>query len=308
MSDLKYNVQMFHEFTLQSCFNESYLPAFSYYGGNILYYLLNTIGIYKYDKGNLMSLYEMYETREEMEKKAGIASIMYIDKQEDIVPRIIDGLNNKKMFICRTLNSWAYDERTSRKTEVSNGIYHWNLVFGYDSKKEEFDVIEHLTNAAALYYPMKMKYDVLEQAYENSFLNPSFEESLYVMWKKQDISHMSDKDAYQYFINKRGESFRQSMDSVKNYIADVADMELSYNHVLKISDIIKSFQIFNYIILLFQKENETGIDLINSANLLRTYYIKWIRVKSSKNRDSIKKYTQNVSQLIDKLLADLATI
>lgn len=311
MSKIKYDIEMFHEFTLRSCFYESYLPAFSYYDGNILYFLLNTLEVFRYEDGKFQILSDSFERREEMEEKFGLASDMHMDRVENVLEYIVNALDQNKMVICRTLNSWAYDEKSNRKTEVSNGIYHWNLIFGYDSEKKLFDVTEHYTNAAALYYPMKMKYDVLEKSYYDSFKNPQFEQSLDVLWKEKKVCALNDRESYLYMIQKREKEFIHAKDSIIRYINDIVhnnEKKISYTDIIQLSEVVKVCQVLNYIIQKFQEQNDIGTEVINQTNLLRTYYIKWMHQPVDKNWDGIKKYTYSVTELLDHIIIGRQTI
>lgn len=302
MSKKKFDIKLFQEFTLQSCFNESFLPAFTYFKGNDLYYLMNNLVKFRFVDGEFQVRGESFESRNIMEKKFGIRSEILYEKQDNVLEFIQNQLNENKMVICRTLNSWAYDENTKKKTEVSNGIYHWNLIFGYDSNERVFDVVEHYTNAAALYYPLKMKYEILEKSYSDSFQSPHYKDSMYIIWKDEDVQAIQDKECFLTMFERQRNDLETSTSSIIAYIKYVVvkqNKNITYKDVMQLSEVVKYIRVINYIVGLFQKDNDLGIEVINQMNLLRTYYIKWLHQSIDKNWEGVVKYTQLVTNTLE---------
>lgn len=305
MSNIRYEIKSFQEFTLNSCFYEAYLPTFTYFGGEDIYFFMNTLATFSYENGEFIFKEDFIEKRVDMENKFGIFSNMYEEPVDDIVNKIIHELNQGSIVLCRTLNAWAFNPDNNRRTEISNGIYHWILVFGYDLDTQVFDVLEHYTNVAALYYPLKMNFNVLEQAYKDSFENPDFKESLYIINKQHEIIRLSKEEYFVNLLKKRKASILESRSAIICYIESLSKekcRKISQKDIIWLVAIIKYIRIINYIILMFQENNDIGIDVINHVNLLRTYCIKWMRNKIEKNWIGILKYCTIVQDDIEKLI------
>lgn len=295
MSSIRYEIKPFNEFTLRSCFYEAYLPAYSYLKGDELYFLLNNSTLFRYQDNNICFINNNIVQREVMEARYGIKSNIYVSRMENICDLIIEALQNEKFVLCRTMNSYAYDPVSGKKTEVSNGIHHWVLVFGYDTEKQEFDVLEHYTNVAALYYPLKMKFKVLESAYIESFRKPKFKESLYILWRdEKNAAEIDPVTTFQEMYNKRINEITLSNHAIisyAQYLNSCGINKIRQSEVIILSEITKYFRMKKYILETLGIKNDVLEDIINHSNLIRAYCIKCIQNQIEENYLGIKKYT-----------------
>lgn len=136
-------VEPFNDIFYINCFFSALFPVINHYRGSILPILANYTMLYYWDdnqKGiKLNTRYEAEIKIETIVESQGI-NVGYKAKCDDVVMEIIKAISGNKLVI---IEIDCFYEPIRRDMYMKNHWPHYLLVFGFDTLKEEFHIIEH---------------------------------------------------------------------------------------------------------------------------------------------------------------------
>lgn len=304
-----YEIEPFNRFALGGCFEYGYIPAFSCLGGSQVDYFLNTIVYYRFIDDNFcVSSFNISE-REELERKFSIESYTQTEYEENIVDVVLNSLIKEKLVMLRVSGAEAYEIDSLRKTEKSFSE-HWMLCYGYDLNKEEFYVLEHLTNISAFYKPCRIKFENLKEAYEINKDGNVF--NLLCIWKNgESILSQDLKNEYIMRLDMYKDKYELSRDSLLRYLDGLKnvseDNELPEEGVLLTTEVIKGIQREQWLL------DKCGFwfdttEVIKLLNLVRTFQTKCDLYPSDRNYEMLRAYAVSAKEAVQEYYKYLINI
>ena len=221
--------------------------------------------------------------------------------KRDYINKIRYELLNGNLVFTPVFSPKSYDPVTKEVTE-SFDSKHYCLIFGFDDKKKEFDVVNHLKNTSLVYKNCKIKYKNLRKAhYKANLANVDDNEMYIVSPPKKSINYSQKElnDTYNRLVLINREMVENNYYIIMNYISKINSSQL----MMSVADSIASFiYYFNHEVLVLktiQSEYlDEGSEILKHLKLLRTCIFRTVY---SKNEEMIYRFNNEKEFLIKNI-------
>lgn len=157
----------FNDIIFKSCFYSAFFPIVRYYAKSINHFLANEVIYYKYVQDNGTRSFDLLSTPimdlEQLAEGIGI-NMRKKDSNIDLISSLIASIESNKPVI---LSVDSYYESIRQDTFLKIHWPHNLLVYGYNDKRREFNIIEHDNRMNLSYKNCVISYSDLEGAFYN---------------------------------------------------------------------------------------------------------------------------------------------
>ncbi len=283
------NIEPYNEIFFKSCFYNSLFPILRSYGKDEVTVLLNDVILYKFyendTKFNLGITYLPVKPVEDIINEIGLR-IETDERKLNLIEGIIEAIDKKG---CVVIWVDCYYLPYRKDTYMKIHWKHTLLIYGYDKKNKNFNIIEHTHRDNLNYRKQIVSFDELISGYEGFIKSynelPTYYE--FYLNKKQDDSvvELEDRQKLKTFLSNIEYQEDKYIDQLKLILTFAERFKLLINNGIQLqqnfefilnglNDIINAKQVEYYkITKLFDSEAEV-------INILQNILVKWQIIRS----------------------------
>ncbi|MFS1512191.1 beta-ketoacyl synthase N-terminal-like domain-containing protein [Chengkuizengella sp. SCS-71B] len=196
-------MEPFNDLYYRSCFYNSLFPIINHFGGDIMYFLLNDMILYKYEQEETENFSIQYAEAKPLNQifdQVGLLVNHRFDNS-NIVEELKQCISDGKPVVI-----WldAFYESIRKDTYQKQHLDHTILVYGFNEKEQQFHIIEHDRRENLTYQKCKIPFSDIEKgckAFSEHFVNEDGTTPTHYIFEKKsnyDFSqHIGSKELYQ---------------------------------------------------------------------------------------------------------------
>ncbi len=235
------NIEPFNEFFYKNCFYNSFFPVLRHFNKNLLQILANDMIYYDINSKERLSLIAKYtgiKSDEEMISDIGIR-VIASESKDNLIASIQSAIKRACPVIIWV--DYYYLRNRSDTYQKEHGS-HTLLIFGFNSSKKMFNVIEHSNRNSMNYSKIYINYDDVEKAYK-SYINRFSSEQKYSYFefsadKQTFSSNVAEAITSSYKTNFN--NFKTSMQNFKKFVCETKKLFLDGEDLKPKSQIVLS--------------------------------------------------------------------
>ena len=309
-----YNFDSFGEYDY--CFFVGYFTSLKFQKYDLNIPFVNSLLKMENNKNSLFcsSLYKG-DYLEQVHKKYNIdIQGVKINEKKKYVDFIKKCLDNQILVITTYISPITYDPSTKGYSEKYFDK-HFGLIFGYDDRKKEFDVVNHIKNSSMIYKKCKISYRNLVKAHYKAELRNVDENSFYIVKpniypKTYSIKELTNifNDVIKYNKSIIEASFRMILSFLKNFLSEgiiyklinstssiiyffnherLIQKALNTKYIICVDEILKHLKLLrNCIFKVFFSKNDLAKNKLNSEldysiNLISKYASSFYKLEEN---------------------------
>lgn len=272
------DIEPFNDIFFKSCFYNSFFPVIHHFKSSEFPLMINDVIMFtNNNEDESFSIGIDYYNISSIENIIGEMGLKYEIKERNnsLTNDIIHALDKKRCIIV-----WidCYYESIRRDAYLKKHIPHTLLVFGYNTREETFQIIEHMDEESLTYQKRNIKFNNLNEAYNGFIKNYSEDFSFpsYLEFYKEFEESLIEEENSDFYFEKYITNFNsvsvRYKEQLSNIIRFVKDFKDTIDNKLLITDSKKILQCLN--------------DIINGKNAERYKILKLL--KYDENNDIIR--------------------